>query len=162
MHCGAGTDTVSADTLDLVDADCESVSLADVGERHRGPPADGRLGAARRQARGWPPTRSTRCRRYAEDDRGVALVRFLDDDRVVCEDAAAPYTCAYRARGEDVGRNTLTAVAVDGAGQTASAQRAIVVEPLPAADDARRSSGSVATRARRPSRRAHERAAAGP
>ena len=54
-------------------------------------------------------------------------MRFLDDDRVVCEDASAPYTCDYRARGDDVGRNTLTAVAVDTAGQTASAQRAIVV-----------------------------------
>ena len=39
----------------------------------------------------------------AADDRGVALVRFLDDDRVVCEDTAAPYTCAYAPRGEDVG-----------------------------------------------------------
>jgi hypothetical protein len=57
----------------------------------------------------------------------VALVRFLDDDRVVCEDASAPYTCDYRARGDDVGRNTLTAVAVDTAGQTASTQRAVVV-----------------------------------
>src|SRR5262249_7609469 len=63
----------------------------------------------------------------AGDDRGVALVRFLDDDRVVCEVSAPPYTCAYQARGDDVGRNTLTAIAIDGSGQTATAQRAVIV-----------------------------------
>ena len=58
------------------------------------------------------------------------MVRFLDDDRVVCEDTAAPFTCDYLPRGEDVGRNTLTAVAIDGTGQTASAQRAVTVSRL--------------------------------
>ena len=56
----------------------------------------------------------------------IAAVRFLDDDRLVCEDTTAPYSCGYQARDEDVG-NTLTLVAVDGAGQTASTQRAVSV-----------------------------------
>ena len=47
----------------------------------------------------------------ATDDRGLARVQFFDDDRLVCEDTAAPYTCAYQPRGGDVGRNTLIAVA---------------------------------------------------
>jgi hypothetical protein len=55
----------------------------------------------------------------AEDDRGVASVQWLDDDRVICTDTAAPFDCDFRPRIEDVGVNTLTAIATDSAGQTA-------------------------------------------
>ena len=58
------------------------------------------------------------------DDRGVAKVQFFDDDRLLCEVTAAPFNCAYQPRGADVGRNTLIAVASDGAGQTTSVVRA--------------------------------------
>jgi hypothetical protein len=60
-----------------------------------------------------------RLRANASDDRGVARVVFLDDGRVVCTDTAAPFDCAYTPTGDDVGRNTLIAIAQDGAGQTA-------------------------------------------
>ncbi len=70
---------------------------------------------------------ATTLRVDASDDRGLAKVQFLDDDRVVCEDLAAPYECAYTPRGGDVGRNTLVAIAVDTAGQTASVVRAVTV-----------------------------------
>ena len=63
----------------------------------------------------------------ATDDRGLAKVQFFDDDRLLCEDTAAPFNCAYQPRGGDVGRNTLIAVAIDGAGQTTSAVRAVTV-----------------------------------
>ncbi len=63
----------------------------------------------------------------ATDDRGLARVQFFDDDRLVCEDPTAPYSCAYQPRGSDVGRNTLVAVAIDGANQTASLVRAVTV-----------------------------------
>ena len=63
----------------------------------------------------------------ATDDHGVAKVQFLDDDRLVCEDAVAPYTCDYAARGGDVGRNTLIARAVDTADQASSAIQATTV-----------------------------------
>jgi len=45
----------------------------------------------------------------------------------VCEDLGAPYECAYQPRGGDVGRNTLVAIAVDGANQTTSIVRAVTV-----------------------------------
>ena len=54
-------------------------------------------------------------------------VVFLDDDRVVCTDTTAPFTCDYKPRGEDVGRNTLVAVAYDALQQTATAVRTVVV-----------------------------------
>ena len=63
----------------------------------------------------------------ASDDKGIARVEFLDDERTVCSDTTAPYTCDYRPQGDDVGRNTLVAIAVDSSGQTASAVRSVVV-----------------------------------
>ena len=63
----------------------------------------------------------------ASDDRGVARVGFLDDGKVVCTDDTAPYECQYAPSGGDVGRNTLIAIAVDGAGQTAVDFRAVRV-----------------------------------
>ena len=63
----------------------------------------------------------------AADDRGLSKVQFFDDDRLLCELTAPPFNCAYQPRGGDVGRNTLVAIATDGAGQTASAVRAITV-----------------------------------
>ena len=55
------------------------------------------------------------------------MVRFLDDDEVICEVTAPPYTCGYRANTGDVGRNTLSAVAVDTAGKTTMIERAVTV-----------------------------------
>jgi hypothetical protein len=63
----------------------------------------------------------------AADDRGVARVTFLQDGRTVCTDQTAPYRCSFRPRGDDVGRNALSAVATDTAGQTAAASRAVRV-----------------------------------
>ena len=60
----------------------------------------------------------------ASDDRGISVVQFIDDERIICTDTVAPYTCAHNARGEDVGRNTLAVIATDTARQTASALRA--------------------------------------
>ncbi len=69
----------------------------------------------------------------AADDRGIARVQFLDDDRIICTDTTAPYTCDYQPRGEDVGRNTLVAVAFDTSEQTASAVRTATVSRFAAA-----------------------------
>jgi hypothetical protein len=63
----------------------------------------------------------------ASDDRGVARVLFIDDDRVVCTDTAPPYDCSYQPRAEDVNRNTLTAVAIDTAEQAAFVGRTVTV-----------------------------------
>ena len=132
VNCGAGTDTAEVDTLDDVQ-ECETVNSANVGNANDVPeipedaaptvaltgPASGAL------LRTSGPTEVTAT---ATDDRGVAQVLFIDDDRIVCADAAAPYTCGYQPRGEDVGRNTLVAVAVDTAQQTASTTRAFNVD----------------------------------
>jgi Bacterial Ig domain/RTX calcium-binding nonapeptide repeat (4 copies) len=126
VYCGGGGDTAVVDTLDQVSATCEHVQVAAVGnatEDHPPtvawirPTAGSHVNA----------NRGATLRVNAADDHGVAQVRFLDDARVVCVDRVAPFTCRYRPRGGDVGRDTLTAVAVDGAGQTASAVRSVRV-----------------------------------
>jgi hypothetical protein len=63
----------------------------------------------------------------AADDRGIASVRFLAGERVVCSDRTAPYRCAYKLTAGDVGRTTLVAVATDTAGQTGTAVRGVRV-----------------------------------
>lgn len=127
VRCGPGTDSVTADTLDLISADCESVSVAEAGNAldDRPPTIAWTAPAAGARLKADPANAITV---EAADDRGIALVRFLDDDRVLCEVAAAPHTCAYKARTGDVGRNTLSAVAVDTAGQTTTIQRAVTVD----------------------------------
>ena len=74
------------------------------------------------------PSAPPRISADAADDRGVARVAFLDDGKVICTDDVAPYDCAYAPTGDDVGRDTLIAIAVDGAGQTAVAFRGVTVQ----------------------------------
>lgn len=124
--CGGGADVAIVDQLDTVSSTCETVEIAVVGNatEDRAPAvAFARPAQGARLRTGAPITLEA----TASDDQGVAKVQFLDDDRIVCEDAATPYTCAYRPRGEDVGRNTLVAVAIDTAQQTASAVRTVTV-----------------------------------
>jgi hypothetical protein len=73
------------------------------------------------------PLAAPRLTADASDDRGVARVVFLDDGQPVCTDDTAPYDCAYTPNGGDVGRDTLIAIAVDGAGQTAVDFRGVEV-----------------------------------
>ena len=68
---------------------------------------------------GIDPAAAPRLTANAADDNGIVRVVFLDDGKVVCVDEAAPYDCPYAPSGDDVGRNTLIALAHDGAGQTA-------------------------------------------
>lgn len=125
--CGGGTDTVLADTLDIVSPNCENVSI----QATAGGPFDDRAPTitwnAPAAAASLSANAPTTLRVDAADDRGVAKVQFLDDDRVLCEDTAAPYECEFQPRGGDVGRNTLIAIAVDSAGQTTSLVRAVTV-----------------------------------
>jgi hypothetical protein len=126
VRCGSGTDTVTADTLDLLGADCETVNVADSGNAldDRPPVLAWAAPKANAKLKAGPanPLAVT-----ASDDRGLAMVRFLDDTDVICEVTAPPYTCNWRANTGDVGRNTLTAIAVDSGGQTASIQRAVTL-----------------------------------
>lgn len=130
VACGAGNDTAEVDTLDDVQADCENVSRADVGNANDTPEDRPPTVAFTAPAEGaqLPNTEATTLAADAADDKGVAEVLFVDDARIVCVDREAPYTCAYRPTGDDVGRNTLIAVAVDTAGQTAAAVRTVRVD----------------------------------
>lgn len=125
--CNAGTDTVISDTIDTISPSCEIVQ----SQASPGGPFDDRPPAiawsAPASAASLSANEMTTLSVNATDDRGIARVQFLDDERVVCEDTVAPYTCAYQPRGADVGRNTLIAVAVDGANQTTSVARAVTV-----------------------------------
>lgn len=125
--CRGGLDTVEADTLDTVSTTCENVSIQATpgGAFDDKPPALAWTAPA--DAASLSANDQTVLRVEASDDRGVAKVQFLDDERVVCEDTAAPYECAYQPRGNDVGRNTLIAIAVDGANQTTSLVRPVTV-----------------------------------
>ena len=67
-----------------------------------------------------PPLRAN-----ASDDKGVTRVTFYDDGDFVCADTAAPFGCPYSPTGDDVGRNTLIAVAQDRLGQTSAAFRQV-------------------------------------
>jgi Ca2+-binding RTX toxin-like protein len=126
VQCGEGEDAAVVDTLDAVGSDCEHVDRQDVGDVHAdaAPTVSFFSPGAGAFIRGETGAVVTA---IASDDRGVASVRFLDEERVVCEDAVAPYTCEYEPRGEDVGRNTLVAVATDTSAQTATALRSVTV-----------------------------------
>ncbi len=126
VTCGGGVDTVTADTLDQIAADCENVTAtAFVGGADDRPPAvtwSAPASGATLSADG-----TTTLAVAASDDRGIARVQFYDDDRLVCEDTAAPYTCAYAPRGGDVGRDTLIARAVDTGDQSTSVVQSVTV-----------------------------------
>jgi hypothetical protein len=77
----------------LVGDSCESVSTADVGNANEDKPP---TVAWRSPASGakFAGSKVTTLQATATDDKGVAKVVFMDDDRVVCTDTVAPYTCA--------------------------------------------------------------------
>ena len=105
--CGDGVDSAIVDSLDVVSSDCETIQTEEVA----GPPAPA--------AEDRPPTvaftepegdgarlgtsAGTTLTATASDDRSVARVVFLDDERMVCEVVAPPYTCEYEPRGETSG-----------------------------------------------------------
>jgi hypothetical protein len=127
VYCGSGVDSVIADTLDVVSDECENVSIADVGIATEDKPPSIAWVAPAAGAK-LSANKPTTLQVTATDDKGVTQVQFLDDDRVACTDTTAPYTCDYRARGDDVGRNTLVAIASDAAGQSASTVRTALVK----------------------------------
>jgi hypothetical protein len=132
--CNGGTDTVLADTLDTISPSCEKVQVQATpgGAFDDRPPS--LAWAAPGPGADITANAVTMLSVNASDDRGLTKVQFFDDDRLVCELTAAPFNCAYQPRGGDVGRNTLVAVAADGAGQTTSAVRAISVRRFAAKD----------------------------
>jgi Ca2+-binding RTX toxin-like protein len=125
--CGAGIDTVEADTLDVVSTTCENVTR----QPTPGGPFDDRppqmTWTAPEAGVSLSANRPTTLAVNATDDRGLERVQFFDDDRLVCDDPDVPFTCEYQPRGGDVGRNTLLAVGIDGANQTTTLVRPVTV-----------------------------------
>lgn len=117
VRCGTGSDTALVDAIDHVDPDCEHVDVAVAAATEDRPP----------QLR-WRAGDALAV--DAADDRGVAEVRFLAGDRVLCVVTAAPYACAFTPGVADVGRRTFVAIATDGAGQTSTALRTLDVPKL--------------------------------
>jgi Ca2+-binding RTX toxin-like protein len=131
VSCGEGTDSATVDFADVVD-ECETVDRAAAPATPTPAPAPAADDAAPRVAFLAPasetlldPRRANPIVVDAADDRGVDRVVLFDDGRPVGVDSAAPYTFAYAPGADDVGRNSLVAVAYDGAGQTASAMQAL-------------------------------------
>jgi hypothetical protein len=127
VSCGPGLDRAIVDTLDQTSG-CEIVDAADVGNANEDKPPTVAFTAPASGAK--LPTTVTTLTATASDDKGVAKVQFIDDDRIVCEDTTAPYTCDYQPRGEDVGRNTLIVTAIDTSQQGASQTRTVTVAPF--------------------------------
>jgi hypothetical protein len=127
VSCDEGTDTAVVDTLDTVSG-CETVDRADAGNANDVPedraPVVSFLAPAPNQL---VPATGQSVTFAALDDHGIAYVRLFDDGQLVGSDTAAPYAIAYRPAGDDVGSDTLVAVATDTAGQTATAIRPIRV-----------------------------------
>lgn len=125
--CNGGTDTVLADTLDVISPSCENVQV----QATPGGPFDDHppnlLWTAPATGATITANVATTLSVSASDDRGLTRVQFYDEDRRLCELAAPPFNCAYQPRGGDVGRNTLIAVATDGAKQTTSVVRVVEV-----------------------------------
>ena len=118
VECGSGADTALVDPFDHVSESCEQVQVTQLGSAldDLPPRVEFKPGSALEVT--------------ASDDRGVASVRFSAGEQTLCTDTTAPYTCDFRPGVGDVGRKTIVAVAVDGAGQTATAIRTLVVPRL--------------------------------
>lgn len=129
LELAIGTDPKRADTdgdrvNDNADQCPREAGAQPNGCRAEDRPPTVTFGAPAENARLRPAAANTLAA-SAGDDVGVARVVFVDDGRVICEDTSAPYTCAYAPEGRDVGSNTLSAVAVDTTGQTATAFRVV-------------------------------------
>ena len=127
VFCGPGNDSVTADQFDSLSG-CENVTpvtAANNAAPEDAPPTVAWTAPA--SGATMSTTAANTLSVNAADDKGVTKVVFMDDERIVCEDTAAPFTCDYKPTGEDVGRNTLVAIAYDAAQQTASAVRNVRV-----------------------------------
>ena len=149
VECGEGysyeTDADSA-TVDADDAvlDCESVDRPrTAGADSTPPPPAPTTAPSSLPADDRPPTAdfaspgvgallrgAATIAVTATDDRAVSRVLLMDDGEVVGTDTSAPYTFRYQPGAGDIGRNTLTAVAVDSGDQATTAVRPVRVDRL--------------------------------
>ena len=128
IDCRGGTDTANVDQFDTT-YNCETVNVAqrasafDIPED--APPTVSWVSPAPNKT--ISSSAPTLLQVNASDDKGVSKVEFYVGQRLVCTATAAPYTCSYLPQGVDFGRDTLVAVAYDGAGQTATSLNSVNV-----------------------------------
>jgi hypothetical protein len=126
VSCGAGSDTVQADSLDQVSSDCEKVSTTPMHYATEDAPPTVSLTAPAdgTELSTKAPTTFTAT---ASDDKGISAVLYSVNGRLVCSDTTAPYSCSYQPQGADVGRTAVVAAAVDSSQQTGLTQRTVMV-----------------------------------
>jgi Ca2+-binding RTX toxin-like protein len=125
VDCGLGADTANVDQFDQV-FNCETVNLTQLKSAFQDNPPTITWVAPADNSKMSTKTPNT-LQVNATDDHGVAQVIFYDGERTLCIVKTAPYTCSYKPVDTDLGKNTLIAVAVDTAGQSASALRQVTV-----------------------------------
>ena len=153
IDCREGVDTANVDQLDVV-VGCETVNAEQVAVALE----DRAPGLAFDVAAALDPSVPTLLRASPTDDRGIQRVLFMDDERTVCNDDAAPYECLYQPRGEDVGRNTLIGVAIDTANQAAFVAREVTVSKFRATRPLDQLPGAAGDGDARPARGAEQHA----
>ena len=129
VTCGPGADTATVDTLDSVAGDCETVDRAAAGNAFDDRAPTVSFAAPAVGAR-LPSGKPTQLVADAADDHGIARVDFLDGGTTLCTTSTAPYSCLFQPGGANVGANTLIVIVTDTAGQTATAIRAVTVDPF--------------------------------
>jgi Ca2+-binding RTX toxin-like protein len=125
VDCGPGADTAIVDALDTL-VGCETVDRTDVGSATDDRPPTVAITSPPNGRR--IPAAGVDVAVIAADDRGVARVLLIDDGQTVGTDTTAPYTFRYQPTADDVGRNTLIAVAVDTSGQAGIAITTVRVD----------------------------------
>jgi len=127
VSCGTGNDTANVDEFDQVGDDCEVVNRTTRGglATEDAPPTVAWVSPATNAKMSTSKANSLQVN--ATDDHGISQVIFMNGERVLCTDTTAPYSCDYKPIGDDVGKDTLSAIAVDTRQQTASALRSVKV-----------------------------------
>ena len=128
VDCG-GTGTANVDQLDTV-LDCTTTNLTKLTNT-------GLITQAKAPTISWgspnakakiSPSRSNKLAvNTTAGTNPITQVVFYAGERMLCVATTAPYTCAYRATGGDVGKNTLIAIATDSTGLTATTTRGVTV-----------------------------------
>jgi Ca2+-binding RTX toxin-like protein len=130
INCGDGVDTANVDQFDNL-FNCENVTTTQVASAFAvpedAPPAVALTNPVPGSTKSISSKTATVLAATAADDKGISKVEFYVGQRLVCTDTAAPFTCSYLPQSNELGRNVVTAVAYDTAGQTASALAQVTV-----------------------------------
>jgi hypothetical protein len=128
VDCG-GTGTANVDQLDSA-VDCTQVNtttLANTGLLTQDKAPAVSWASPKQNAKVSPSKSNTFQVNATPGDHPITQVIFYVGQRTACIVKAAPYKCAYHATGQDIGKDTLIAIASDSIGLTATTTRAVTV-----------------------------------